>query len=319
MPIGAEAGHHDHVRSARARAVAGTCFGLTVVAELGTVLLGWGLKPAYDTIPFSLYRVALVGIGALIASRQPRNPVGWIFTVGGLVDIPGGLGPAYGARAAERGWPGGPAAEWFGIAGWVTGVLMFVVAFLLTPTGSPPGRRWWVVAWAGVVGAVLVLPGFALSATLDSEFRGGRNPFVVDWLPHTALVAVGAVLLCGALVAALVSLAVRYRAAPPVERQQLKWVGVAGVILAAYMPPAIAFWVSSPLVRGAAPVVLTAVVLALGAAVLRYGLFQVDLVINRAVVYAGVSLLLAAAYAATAVVLGALLGGHSSWTVAGRR
>ena len=66
------------------------------------MLLGWGLEPAYDTIPFSLYRIALVGMGALIASRQPRNPVGWIFTVGGLVDIPGGLGPAYGARAAER-------------------------------------------------------------------------------------------------------------------------------------------------------------------------------------------------------------------------
>jgi signal transduction histidine kinase len=130
-------------------------------------------------------------------------------------------------------------------------------------------------------------------------------------------VVVGSVLLCGALVAALVSLAVRYRAAPPVERQQLKWVGVAGVLLAAYMPFAIAFWVWSPLVRGAASVVLAAVALALGASVLRYGLFQVDLVINRALVYAGVSLLLAGVYAATAVVLGAVLGGPSSWTVAG--
>jgi len=310
-------GHDGKVRATRAGVLAGTCFGLTVLAEVSAVVLAWGLRPAYDTILFAVYEMTLVGTGALVATRQPKHPVGWILTVGGMAFASGDLGPAWGLRAADRGWPGGPYGEWIGITVWAPSVLMFVLAFLLTPSGRPPSRRWWLVAWAGAVAVVLLVPGWALNSARDPEFAAGRNPLVAPWLPHESLVAVGSVLLCSSLAAALGSLVVRYRGADRIERQQLKWVVLAAAVMLAVLPPTIAWWNANPLVRGLAPISLTAIALALGAAVLRYRLFDVDLVINRTVVYAVVSLLLAATYGAAAVTLGSLLGGSSSWTAAG--
>jgi len=309
--------HHGKVRATRAGVLAGTCFGLTVVAEVSAVVLSWGLRSAYDSILFAVYEVTLVGTGALVATRRPRHPVGWILTVGGMAFASGDLGPAWGLRSAERGWSGGPYGEWLGISVWAPSVLMFVLAFLLTPNGRPPGRRWWLVAWAGAVAVALLVPGWALDDARDPEFAAGRNPLVAPWLPHDALVAVGSVLLGSSLVAALASLLVRFRRADAIERQQLKWVVLAATILLALLPPTLLWWGTSPLVRGLSPISLTAVALALGAAVLRYRLFDVDLVINRTVVYAVVTLLLAVGYGTAAVTLGSLLGGSSSWTAAG--
>jgi signal transduction histidine kinase len=297
--------------------LAGTCFGLTVVAEVSAVVLSWGLRPAYDMVLFAVYEITLVGIGALVATRQPHHPVGWILAVGGMVFASGDVGPAWGLRAADRGWPGGAYGEWLGITVWAPSVLMFVLAFLLTPRGRPPGRRWWLVAWAGAVAVVLLVSGWSLDSARDPEFVAGRNPLVAPWLPHDDLVAVGSVLLGSSLAGAVASLVVRYRGADRIERQQLKWVVFAAMIMVALLPPTIAWWSASQLVRGLAPISLTAIALALAAAVLRYRLFEVDLVINRTLVYAIVSLLLALTYGATAVTIGSLLGGSSSWTAAG--
>jgi signal transduction histidine kinase len=305
------------VRAPRPGLLAGACFGLTLAAEAGAIGLSWGLTRAFDVALFSLYTLAVVGTGAVVATQQPRNPVGWILAGGGLLGVSGDLGPAWGLRAAERGWPGGPAGEWMGTAAWVPGVLMFTLVFLLTPTGRPPGPRWWVVAWVGLAGAVLLLPGWTLSAVRDPEFLAGSNPFVVRWLPHASMVLVGSMLLLAALAGSLASLAARLRSCDSVERQQLKWVAVAATVLVATVPAMVLLWGSLPLVRALAPLVLVACALALGAAVLRYRLYEVDLVINRTVVYAVVSFLLAGTYGVTAVTLGALLGGSSPWTVAG--
>lgn len=305
------------MRASRPGLLAGACFGLTLAAEAGAVGLSWGLTGAFGGALFSLYTLAVVGTGAVVATQQPLNPVGWILAGGGLLGVLGDLGPAWGLRAAERGWPGGPAGEWMGTAAWVPGVLMFTLVFLLTPTGRAPGRRWWLMAWVGLAGAVLLLPGWTLSTARDPEYLAGRNPFVVRWLPHAAMVLVGETLLLAALAGSLASLVFRFRNCDSVERQQLKWVAAAATLQVATVPAIVLLWGSVPLVRALAPVVLVACALALGAAVLRYRLYDVDLVINRTVVYAVLSFLLAGTYGVTAVTLGALLGGSSPWTVAG--
>ena len=128
---------------------------------------------------------------------------------------------------------------------------------------------------------------------------------------------VGGGLVTLALLGSFASLVVRYRGAGPVERLQLKWVALAGLDILILAPICIAFWSRSPFVRALTPVVLIIAALCLGAAVLRYRLFDVDRIVNRTVVYLALSVLLAAAYGATAIVLGAVLGGPSSWTVAG--
>ena len=130
------------------------------------------------------------------------------------------------------------------------------------------------------------------------------------------LAAAGGGLLTLAAVGSLASLVVRYAAAGPVERLQLKWVALAGLDIVVIVPVCIAFYTRSAVVQAMLPVVLTVAALCLGAAVLRYRLFDVDRIVNRTVVYLTLSILLAAAYGATAIAGGAVLGGFSSWTAA---
>ena len=112
------------------------------------------------------------------------------------------------------------------------------------------------------------------------------------------------------------SLLVRFRHADLMVRQQLKWVGLAGALLALTLPVSISLWHASPVVRAISPLVLSGMALALGAAVLRYRLFDVDLIILRSVAYACVSVLVLAVYAAISVFLGTLVGQSSAWQVA---
>jgi signal transduction histidine kinase len=301
--------------------VAGVCVGVSVgvavLAEVGAVVAGWGVTPAYQTVLFGVYTVTIVAIGGLIAVRHPGHPIGWILagfgTFNGVfADFVG----QYGRRAPVNGWPGGPLAEWIGFGGWSLSVLMWVLALLLVPTGRLPGPRWRVVIVLGVLGVVIWVPSWLLNPDIGVDFVAGFNPYAVPGPPWGVLAAVGGGLMTLALLGSFASLGVRYRAAGPVERLQLKWVALAGLAVVVLLPVCIAFWSGSPVVQGLTPVVLTIPALCLGAAVLRYRLFDVDRIINRTIVYFMLSVLLAGAYAAVAIGLGAVLGGQSSWTAA---
>ena len=193
---------------------------------------------------------------------------------------------------------------------------MWVLALLFVPTGRLPGPRWRLVVWAGCAGDLLYIPAWLLNPANGAEFVSGTNPYAVAGPPYGVLAAVGGGLLTLAAVGSLASLVVRYPAAGPVEKLQLKWVALAGLVIAVLLPVCIAFYTRSAVVQAMTPVALTVAALCLGAAVLRYRLFDVDRIINRTVVYLTLSVLLAAAYGATAIVLGAVLGGFSSWTAA---
>jgi signal transduction histidine kinase len=290
---------------------------LTVLAEVAAVALSWGLPSSYDSIFFAFYEITLAAVGALIVSRLPLHPVGWIlclFAVQGAVTSDLAFG--WGLRAVEQGWTGGEVAQWVGLVAWCPGALMWILALLYTPTGRLPSRRWRIVVWAAVVGASAYVVGWSVSPSSINAFTGEGNRFAVDWLPGQQLTVVGAWLLCLSAAGALVSLAVRFRHAEQIVRQQLKWVGLAGAVLALGLPVSAALWHVSPLVRASSPLTLSVMTLALGAAVLRYRLFDVDLIIVRSVAYAGASIVVVAVYAAVSVVLGTVLGGSSAWQVA---
>jgi signal transduction histidine kinase len=309
---------NERVGASRAAALAGVCVGVTLLAETGSVAVGWGSAPAYQGVLFALYTVVIVVVGGLIAVRHPVNPIGWILAgFGAFNAVFGDFVSVYGHRASVHGWPAGPLAEWVGYGSWLPGVLMWILALLVVPTGRLPGRRWRIVGYAGCVGTALYLPGWLLDPGNGGSFVSGANPYPVPGPPWGIVTGVGGALVTLALLGAFASLVARYRAAGPVERLQLKWVALAGLDIVVLAPVCIALWSRSPLVQALTPVMLTAAALCLGAAVLRYRLFDVDLIVNRTVVYLAVSVLLAAAYGAAAIVLGAMLGGQSSWTVAG--
>ena len=305
------------MRAPRAGLLAGVCVGVTAAAEIGTVLLWWGLHPAYKSVLFGLYNLTIVVIGALIAVRHPRSPIGWILVwFGTQTAVLSDFVAAYGHRASLEGWSAGPLAEWIGFGTWSPGALMWVLALLFIPTGRLPGPRWRLVAWMGCAGVLLYIPAWLLDPANGTNFVSGVNPYAVPGPPYGVLAAVGGGLLTLAAVGSLASLVVRYAAAGPVERLQLKWVALAGLAIVVILPVCIAFYTRSAVVQAMVPVVLTIAALCLGAAVLRYRLFDVDRIVNRTVVYLTLSILLAAAYGATAITLGAVLGGFSSWTAA---
>jgi signal transduction histidine kinase len=309
---------NEHVEASRAARLAGVCVGVATLAEIGSVALGWGSTPAYQSILFALYDLTIVVIGALVAVRHPGNPIGWILTGFGTFnavfdDFLGG----YGHRASLDGWPAGPLAEWIGYLSWLPAVLMWILALSLVPTGKLPGPRWRIIAYTAAIGAALYVPGWLLDPGTRAIFVSGRNPYAVPGPPWGTVAGVGGALVVLALLGSFASLVVRYRGAGTVERLQLKWVALAGLDIVVLAPVCIAFWSHSPVVRALTPIVLIVAALCLGAAVLRYRLFDVDLIVNRTVVYLALTVLLAAAYGATAIVLGAVLGGQSSWTVAG--
>jgi signal transduction histidine kinase len=310
-------GHDGQVVVARSRVLASACLGLAVLAEVGAVVLPWGLKSSYDSIAFAFYAVAVTAVGALIVSRLPRHPVGWILCLFGVQGaVTSDLATGWGLRAVAEGWSGGEVAQWVGLVSWCPGALMWVLALLYTPTGNVPERRWRVVAWAGAVGTTAYVVGWWVSPSSVNALTGEANPFAVEWFPGPALTLVGGSLLCLSAAGALASLVARFRHADPVVRQQLKWVGLAGAVLAFLLPVEILLWSVSPVVRVASPMLLTAMVLALGAAVLRYRLFDVDLIVLRSVAYACVSVLALAVYAAITVFLGTVVGRSSAWQVA---
>jgi signal transduction histidine kinase len=309
---------NQQVRGSRAALLTGVCVGVTVLAEAGSVAFAWGLPTAYRNVLFGLYSVVIVVLGGLVVARHPRNPVGWIFAIFGTVNaVTSDLAGAYGHRASLWGWPAGPFAEWLGFGTWSLAALMWVLALLFVPTGRLPGPRWRLAAWAGCIGDAVYVVVWLLNPSTGRNFVSGTNPYALFGWPWTALSVVGGGLLTLAMIGSCASLIVRYRGAGTVERLQLKWVALAGLDIVILLPICLVFWSRSPVVQALTPVALIVAALCLGAAVLRYRLFNVELIVNRTVVYLALSVLLAAAYASVAVVLGAVFGGQSSWTVAG--
>jgi hypothetical protein len=268
---------------------------------------------------------AFLVVGCLILARRPGNVIGWIFTAVGLLTMTAGLAEPY-AQYAYVTHPGSlPApmvADW--VVGWIwtpTIALTFVFPLLLFPTGRTLSPRWRPVVWlaAGVTAVYTVLG--ALRPTLElPDGRTVANPIGVAGVGDVEENTLGAVLdslLLLSLAAAIVSLVLRFRRAHGVERQQLKWFTYAGALV--LLVPLSAFLLPS---LGNLPyVVVIALPIAVGIAILRYRLYDIDRLINRTLVYAALTAVLGGVYAAVVLILGQLFGGIGdqppSWAVAG--
>ncbi|MFZ1490010.1 MAG: histidine kinase [Ilumatobacteraceae bacterium] len=293
-------------------------FVVTLAVEVVAVALSWGLEPTYDTVLYGFYAVAMAGAGALIVSRYPGHRIGWLFLADALFTaFAADLAQGWGLRAAEQGWPAGPFAEWVALSSWIVGVPPGVLTFLLFPDGHLIRRGWAVVAWVNLVGVALVLPGWALSPDIGDLFVGGRNPYAIEGAPTDVLQALGMPLLLGSFVVAIVPLVQRLRRSSGVERLQLRWFVFASMCAAVILPMVALLWSVAPVVRPLTALALTAMPVAAAIGILRYRLYDIDLVISRTLAYGALSVLLAATYAVTVVVIGAAVGHGSTWSTAG--
>jgi hypothetical protein len=318
------------------RWAAGLAWVLWALAMLGLAVAPWmdrllrqaGRPDLAQLVPGSvvgpvLAMVSAATVGAVLASRRPHHPVGWLLLGFALSLTASGVISSYVAYGLVVRPGAVPAANLYARAyGPLIDLALAILGFilLLTPTGSPPTRgwRWWGWVSAGAMAVVLVAATLA-PGSLDSvrmAVRGPLDPGCFGGALRAASVLAQAVAI-GVILAGGASLVVRYRRARGVERLQLRWVTLAaaltGVAMVAYavllaLGSRLADWFSA-----GATIFLP---LATGAAILRYRLYDLDRIVSRTLAYGLLTVLLGLGYAAVVLGLGRLLGESSSLAVA---
>jgi hypothetical protein len=307
-----------------------TLLGLAAAAWLDRLLRQAGLpelvSPPTSSISQVVAAVSAATVGAVLAARRPRHPVGWLllgvglsitahaltygYTRYGLVARPGAL-PAAGYLA---GFNNGVVLSWIACAGFV---------LLLTPTGRLPSPRWrWWARTAAAAALVWLLASVVHPTPLYPEYPTIGNPLAVPAIPRGLLEvtqpAAGVVVLASLVVGA-VSLVGRFRRARGVERLQLRWLAWGAVLAAAALLVALASLLIEEdftvldLALGVCAALLP---LATGAAILRYRLYDLDRIISRTIAYGLLTMLLGSAYVGVVLGLGRLLPQGSGLSVA---
>ncbi len=272
-------------------------FGAATAASPGTESDGIGSLAA-----IVVFVLAFASVGALVASRRPGNPIGWIMCLSGLAYGVGGASVSY-VESFDPGkdaiGPLGTLALWISGWVWILGIGPVVTLLLLLfPSGRLPSPRWRPVAVAGGGGLALVVVGNALTPGRFEDFTI-ENPIGVPGAEAAS--AIGAVVLVGAALASIASLVFRYRRGRRDERQQLKWLTYAAALVGLALGSLLVVesTVSSDTTELSNTIVtgtIAAVPVAIGIAILRHGLYDIDVVINRTLVYGALTATLLGAY-----------------------
>jgi hypothetical protein len=282
---------------------------------------GWDFSSVFEEVTF----MAVPVVGFVLASRRPRNRVGWIFLGAGLVLGLGFFCERYGQRglvAAPESLPAARAAAWFVNWAWQIPAAGLAFILLLFPTGRLRSRRWRPAAW--FVAAVFTLDAVA---TVARACRVWADPYTAPgagWYrgSHAALL----ILVPAALLVGAAAVVVRFARSSGEERLQLKWfVTAAALVVAAIIPLALAPQIGlSP--AGASTAVsalkvafglaLVCLYAAIAVAVLKYRLYDIDRVISRTLAYAIITSVLAGVYAGLVLLATGVLGVHTPVAVA---
>lgn len=264
----------------------------------------WGFRGYWDIVA-PVFATA----GLLIALRQPRNPIGWILLVGGCTNGFNGFAQEYATYVVLGGHGALPAAvpiAW--LASWsfafFAGPTIMLVPQLF-PTGRPLTSRWAPLVWGPALFVLGTLINFALRPGPLENASFIDNPIV---LPEAleqlrgALVAPLSLAVLAATLASGVALVVRFRRAQGVERAQLKWMALSGG-LAAVAFAGVLFWNTSKLAQILMIVAFGTMPVAIGIAILRYRLYEIDLIIRRTIFYGVLTAAMAGIFAATMTLL----------------
>jgi signal transduction histidine kinase len=285
---------------------------------IGVAVVGTILQEVNGDVAPSEYLTALgftsIGVfGAFLAARRPENPVGWLFLVASFSAALGfflGEYAEFAITGRERAWPGATIAAWLSGFTWLPAlVLLGVYLLLVFPDGRLLSRRWRLVAWgAGVVAALVILALAVSSEDLDIGVPVA-NPFAVPALDSSAdaVSGIGLVVIGGFAVLSAVSLGIRYRRSGSDERHQLKWFLFAGLFLA--LNVALGGVIPEPVSNVTFTAGLFLLPAAATVAVLKYRLYDIDVVINKAVVLAVLAAFITLIYVGLVIGIGALVGG----------
>jgi hypothetical protein len=291
-------------------------FGVWVALAVLAAVYSARAEEHFEAI-FMLALTVFAVVGAVVASRRPSNPIGWMLEAIVLLSALTSVLIGYTATAADP----LPVAMW--LDDWLGDVWIGIVVVgipLLFPDGRLPSPRWRLPAWIAVAAFTLGILGRALGdRVLDTEAPGTvHNPYALPGVAGDAAAAIATVsvaLYGGAALIGMLGLVTRMRHSHGVERQQLKWFAYVGVLLlVALILSAISlisddFYVIGVIGwSGFLLLVTFGLPLAIGAAILRHRLYDIDVVINRTLVYGALTATLGGTYLALVLLLGLTLG-----------
>jgi signal transduction histidine kinase len=270
-----------------------------------------GTGNALTSVVAVTFVVGFATVGALLAWKRPANPIGWLLSATGLSYAFAFIGLLLLQFPRTRIW-----SNWLGWL-WFFGIGFVVFVLLLFPTGTLPSRRWRPVGWAAAAALAGWAIGNAFAPTIISAGSPAlRNPIgVAGPAGHVfdVLAGAGAALIVATGLAALVSLVFRYRRAGTVEREQLKWLVYAGGLIVAALLTEIPIAqilgssaASTNLQNAMSSGAIALVPIAIGIAIFRYHLYDIDVVINKTLVYGSLAVFITGVYVAIVVGLGSL-------------
>jgi hypothetical protein len=288
--------------------------GAAIVTSAICIVTGIGLHAVTISGAGFLLPVAIpfAAVGALLAYKLPSNPIAWLFLAFGVSASATFAADQYAYRALSEGssLPGGDLAAMLGAHMWHPSFGLFVFAFLLFPNGRLLTRRW---RWMARV-TVVTYGGLALSGPFDSDYLGSDGIAGAEPLFHGTVADVGStvfgillVLNLLLLVISAVSLLLRLKRSHGEERQQVKVFVYTAACVMLFFP------ISVVLVgNGAVGVMLFPLIpISAGIAVLKYRLYDIDVVINRALVYGALTAILAGVYIGSVLLLQLVLSGET--------
>jgi hypothetical protein len=329
------------------------CFALIGLALLLDFLTGEvipvgvpGERPGLGfAVVTGVLSLAFPMVGALIASRLPTNPIGWIFCGMGVLYTAGRFASAYAdyALVENFAFPGGESVAWFSSCLWFAVPTLGVFLILLFPDGQLPSRRWRLVAWVALLGVALAILGFGfMPDDLIVSHPYVQNPFGVIGVIGGGLTTyelfgasrfLGMTLLLTSSLAALISPIFRLHRTRGLERQQIKWFLFAAVPLTVFLglieldllilnlsydfyvrffflfnngTSIFPSWQTFNGVQYVAVFALLSTPVFTYIAILKYRLYDIDLAINRTLVYGTLTATLAAVYLGGVAIIQAL-------------
>jgi len=301
-------------------AISWVVFPLVVVLTLGGIYLSV-LNRAVDepgaagvvvsTLP-DLVALGLLALGLLVAHGRPANPVGWIIAgtvvTAGLTDFVESYA-MYALYTDPGSLPGGETMAW--LSNWTFIPVLFAapaMLFLLFPDGKLVSHRWRPVFWIVILTTLAAMTSAIFQPVLnDPPFEGVVNP--LGFAPPQALLAplsyIGWPGMAASFLVAALAMILRLRRSRGVERQQLKWLAAAAAVLPfASVSGVVLYYLGYESIAGFLAIFsIFPIFLAAGYAILRYRLYDIDLIINRTLVYGSLTATLVAGYVGTVVVL----------------
>jgi DNA-binding SARP family transcriptional activator len=307
------------VRPRQGRWLAWSLCAVSVAAAVAGSFLNIVGDPAspeldYDVVFFAVF-LTFTLVGLLIVIRRPDNPIGWLLLVNGLLWQLSGFLAGYANYVlfvSSGSLPGGTFAAWVLSWLWVPAIGMIPFLFLLFPDSQLRSRRWRSVLWLAIIGTVLVLAARMVAPGPMSNAASIPNPFgrETGGPIMTVAGAAGNLLLAATSWAAILGLVLRFRHARGTERLQLRWLAFAGgVVLAVFvLADAVAAIGYPALADSFEAAGLPAIPVAVGIAILRHRLYDIDVLISRTVVFGGLAVFVTAVYLIAVAGVGTVVG-----------